>query len=690
MDLTRVATVGVQADSLDGPDLDEEISVGPVSPCHGSLIMDGCEPAYLTDNSIEEEVVVVADNASDSLPGIDNLDSPGSSSQEVAPSYFLASCSEDDRPVIHPQPALFLAAQGENSNLPLESAVPIISIDEALAKATATASVTDVNQNWFTTKEDKSSLQNKGHSWKQGMFSKEETEILQANIQKYCEERGISSPATVIFSMTKEERKDFYRTVAKGLNRPLFSVYRRVIRMYDNKNHIGKYTSEELDQLKVLRAAHGNDWRVIGNALGRSAASIKDRCRLMKENCRQGVWLPAEERRLAEAVYDLSGVLPGELVSGGLSWTAVAERVGSRSEKQCRTKWLNYLNWKEAGGTHWSRQDDLTLISTVYAMGVPEENMIDWTEFAKDWSSVRSPQWLRGKWWSLKRTVPNAGKLSFLEICDYLYKNYGSKVQIRDEVGPASSRVTVNGDMRHQPKIAPYTPLRILKAAPPLAPQAAGITALPVGVAPGLAGGTLQPVSPITLTTTADGILEVIPQNLQLPSAPPQAILLTAPGQSGIPIATLPQGQIIIQTLPTEPLHAAESLLVQMHLPPPVPPAELVINSDASFAPTETEPSSPQTDTVSLDTSDIDSSGSYAMCCIDGEEFQVQEIHNSSSIDEVDDSSLVASEMREHVAESVILSDPMLAGSPGLLGSSDIDSDKSHVVDGLDGVPEDT
>lgn len=76
------------------------------------------------------------------------------------------------------------------------------------------------------------------------------------------------------------------------------------------------------------------------------------------------MWLPAEERRLAEAVYELSGALPGEIVSSGLSWTAVAERVSSRSEKQCRTKWLNYLNWKEAGGTHWTREDDLTLINT--------------------------------------------------------------------------------------------------------------------------------------------------------------------------------------------------------------------------------------------------------------------------------------------------------------------------------------
>ncbi|XP_077540406.1 uncharacterized protein LOC144152813 isoform X1 [Haemaphysalis longicornis] len=677
MDLRCVATVGVQADSLDG--LDEEISAGAVSPCHGSLVMDGC--AYLTDNSIEEEVVVVADNCSDSLSGIESLDSASSSSSnpEVAPSYFLAPCGEK-HPFQH-EPTLLLSAQGENSNLPLEPVSPFVKFDETLVAPTTAGAETDVNQNWFTTKEDKTTLQSKGHSWKQGMFSKEETDILEANIQKYCEERNISNPATVIFSMSKEERKDFYRTVAKGLNRPLFSVYRRVIRMYDNKNHIGKYTSEELDQLKVLRAAHGNDWRVIGNALGRSAASIKDRCRLMKENCRQGVWLSAEERRLAEAVYELSGALPGEMVSGGLSWTAVAERVGSRSEKQCRTKWLNYLNWKEARGTHWSRQDDLTLISTVYALGVAEESMIDWAEFARDWSSVRSPQWLRGKWWSLKRTVPNAGQLSFPEICDYLYKNYGPKMQLSDEVALLGGM-----DMcaRQPPRLvaAPTTPLRIIRAAPTLGPPA--ITTLPIGLAPPLAG-TLP--GPITLT--GDGILEVIPQNFQ--PAHPQAILLTAPGgaQSAIPIATLPQGQIIIQTLPVMTEALQENLLVQMQLsqppPPPPPPTELVVN--ASLVPPPPSPLPVEQD--SLDASD----SAYAMCCIDGEEFRVEEIHDNSAIDEVDDSSLVSSQMGEHRAESVILSDPMLAGSPEMLGSvSDIDSEKSHVVDdGLDdGVPEDT
>lgn len=52
--------------------------------------------------------------------------------------------------------------------------------------------------------------------------------------------RGIEDPAEIIFEMSKEERKDFYRSVALGLNRPLFAVYRRVLRMYDNRNHVGK------------------------------------------------------------------------------------------------------------------------------------------------------------------------------------------------------------------------------------------------------------------------------------------------------------------------------------------------------------------------------------------------------------------------------------------------------------------
>lgn len=60
-----------------------------------------------------------------------------------------------------------------------------------------------------------------------------------------------------------------------------------------------------------LRLKHGSDWAAIGQALGRSGSSVKDKCRLMKDTCNSGKWLLEEEKRLTRAVYDLAGGRPG-------------------------------------------------------------------------------------------------------------------------------------------------------------------------------------------------------------------------------------------------------------------------------------------------------------------------------------------------------------------------------------------
>ncbi|KAM9705523.1 cyclin-D-binding Myb-like transcription factor 1 isoform 1-T2 [Menidia menidia] len=291
--------------------------------------------------------------------------------------------------------------------------IEILHQEEDTLSANEKTEVSPVSQAWFTTKEDKDTLANKGHKWKQGMWSKEEIDVLMSNIDRYVKGRGIQDPAEIIFEMSKEERKDFYRSVALGLNRPLFAVYRRVLRMYDNRNHVGKYTPEDIEKLKALREKHGNDWATIGAALGRSASSVKDRCRLMKDTCNTGKWSEEEERRLAEVVYEMAGVSPGSAVTGGVSWATVADRVRTRSEKQCRSKWLNYLNWKHSGGAEWTKEDDLNLLRRISVLKVEDENEIKWEDLAWGWSSVRSPQWLRSKWWSIKRQVANHKEIPF-------------------------------------------------------------------------------------------------------------------------------------------------------------------------------------------------------------------------------------------------------------------------------------
>lgn len=363
--------------------------------------LESIKPVTLTQDSDGSIILHCASNGEESEPlqkkmrisSEDNLETPQLSVVTMSDESFEVTMTA--------------TAEGE---LPEDGVTKIEIVQEDKEQK---AEVSAVSQAWFTTKEDKDTLANKGHRWKQGMWSKEEIDILINNIDQYMKRRGIQDPAEIIFEMSKEDRKDFYRSVALGLNRPLFAVYRRVLRMYDDRNHVGKYTPEEIEKLKALREKHGNDWATIGAALGRSASSVKDRCRLMKDTCNTGKWSEEEEGRLAEVVYEMAGVSPGSPVTAGVSWATVADRVRTRSEKQCRSKWLNYLNWKHSGGAEWTKEDDLHLLRRISMVKVEDENEINWEDLAWGWSSVRSPQWLRSKWWSIKRQVANHKEIPF-------------------------------------------------------------------------------------------------------------------------------------------------------------------------------------------------------------------------------------------------------------------------------------
>uniref|UniRef100_A0A672RKM3 Cyclin-D-binding Myb-like transcription factor 1 n=1 Tax=Sinocyclocheilus grahami TaxID=75366 RepID=A0A672RKM3_SINGR len=412
--------------------------------------------------------------------------------------------------------------------------------------------VSAVSQAWFTTKEDKDTLVNKGHKWKQGMWSKEEIDLLMSNIERYLKSRGIQDPAEIIFEMSKEERKDFYRSIACGLNRPLFAVYRRVLRMYDNRNHVGKYTDEEINKLKGLREKHGNDWATIGTALGRSASSVKDRCRLMKDTCNTGKWMEEEERRLAEVVHELTGTEAGDVVTQGVSWASVAELVGSRSEKQCRSKWLNYLNWKQSGGTEWTKEDDINLVRRIAELDVEDENYINWDMLAGGWNSVRSPQWLRSKWWTIKRQVANHKELPFAVLLKGLQ-------DVVEAPPSAMNKVVVVGSRSANASPSPVTALQI--------PVQIPVQITHVSSSDG-ASGTSDSET-ITLNSGALQTFELLPSFHLQPTGTPGTYFLQTGTNQSLPLtlsaAASPSSpdQIILHSLTTD----NENVTVQMSHP---------------------------------------------------------------------------------------------------------------------------
>ncbi|XP_007429987.1 cyclin-D-binding Myb-like transcription factor 1 isoform X1 [Python bivittatus] len=493
----------------------------------------------------------------------------------------------------------------------------------------ANEEVSAVSQAWFTTKEDKDCLTNKGHKWKQGMWSKEEIEILMSNIERYLKARGIKDATEIIFEMSKDERKDFYRTIAWGLNRPLFAVYRRVLRMYDDRNHVGKYTPEEIEKLKELRIKHGNDWATIGAALGRSASSVKDRCRLMKDTCNTGKWTEEEEKRLAEVVHELTSTEPGDIVTQGVSWAAVAERVGTRSEKQCRSKWLNYLNWKQSGGTEWTKEDEINLILRIAELEVSDENDINWDLLAEGWSSVRSPQWLRSKWWTIKRQIANHKEVSFPVLIKGLKQLHESQ---KNAPGHqlSESKSLPGLPNSHSGSGVQHVQIRVARLEENSGNSPGPMAALQIPVQITHVSSAESPAASvdsetITLNSGTLQTFEILPSFHLQPTGTPGTYLLQTSSTQGLPLtlttsptvtltaaaAPASPDQIIVHALsPEHLLNTTENVTVQCHAPsviirtvaaedisPSVSQAELSVDSDMQPVDLADTPTSLETDT---------------------------------------------------------------------------------------------
>ncbi|KAM8909312.1 cyclin-D-binding Myb-like transcription factor 1 isoform 2-T3 [Spinachia spinachia] len=510
---------------------DEDAAAEPVTPTQeseGSLVLHG--PPHDEDSEpFQKKLRLSPEEHGDSLaPQFSAVSLPMSASGEGFQGTVTAS------------------ADGGLS----EDGVARIQVLQEDEDADQKSDVSPVSQAWFTTKEDKDTLANKGHKWKQGMWSKEEIDLLMSNIDHYVKGRGIDDPAEIIFEMSKEERKDFYRSVALGLNRPLFAVYRRVLRMYDNRNHVGKYTAEEIQKLKALRDKHGNDWATIGGALGRSASSVKDRCRLMKDTCNTGKWSEEEERRLAEVVYEMAGASPGAAVTGGVSWATVAEKVRTRSEKQCRSKWLNYLNWKHSGGTEWTKEDDLSLVRRISEVEVEDENEIKWEDLAGGWSSVRSPQWLRSKWWSIKRQVANHKEIPFSVLLKGLQELMASS---QTASGPGSPSSSSSSSLQ----------IRLTRLDESVGPAPGSVAALQIPVQIPLQITHLASDSStaagdgetITLNTGALQTFEILPSFHLQPTGTPGTYYLQTTSAQGLPLSLAANGTVTLTTGPSPPSH---------------------------------------------------------------------------------------------------------------------------------------
>lgn len=95
------------------------------------------------------------------------------------------------------------------------------------------------------------------------------------------------------------------------------------------------------------------------------------------------------------------------ITHGDSSWATIAQEVGTRSALQCRRKWVDNLEWTQAGGERqWDECDDVQLLHILSSLGAECEDEVDWSALCRGWEAARSASYLRTKWASLRRAVP--------------------------------------------------------------------------------------------------------------------------------------------------------------------------------------------------------------------------------------------------------------------------------------------
>ena len=292
----------------------------------------------------------------------------------------------------------------------------------------------DLHKRWYrTSREGRDLMEREGLVWKKGRWSVQELRLLKRNVKAFMREKGIKEIASFILSTGRSnhnrQHRNFYQFIGKGIQRPLFFIYRKAIQVFNVQNYVGRWTEDMDQELLKLHQIHGNRWAEIGRHMGTTGRAVLDRYRSLRHPSRSsGQWSQEEEQKLSEVMAELRREQGGEGddLPPTVSWRDVAARVGTRTEMQCHQKWVSSLSWKRTpeAGVRWGRSDELKLIYVLASLEeVEEEEEVDWEGLCRGWPAAHNAHYLRMKWGAVRRDVPHYSVQTLQENLEYLMSN---------------------------------------------------------------------------------------------------------------------------------------------------------------------------------------------------------------------------------------------------------------------------
>lgn len=236
---------------------------------------------------------------------------------------------------------------------------------------------------------------------------------------------------------------------------------------------------------------------------------------------------------------------------------------------------------------------------------VSDENDINWDLLAEGWSSVRSPQWLRSKWWTIKRQIANHKDVSFPVLIKGLkqlhenQKNNPGHQLPENKCGSGLANTNSSSGMQH-------VQIRVARLEESTGSAPSPMAALQIPVQITHVSSTDSPAAAvdsetITLNSGTLQTFEILPSFHLQPTGTPGTYLLQTSSSQGLPLtlttsptmtltAAAPASpeQIIVHALsPEHLLNTSDNVTVQCHTPSVI--IRTVAAEDISSSVTQTE-----------------------------------------------------------------------------------------------------
>lgn len=271
-------------------------------------------------------------------------------------------------------------------------------------------------------------------------------------MEEFLEHNNVKDFEGLICIRTQEDRRfrkrsQFLLNMCQGIQRTGADVTARIQVQFTPFLKKGHYSKEEVAELKRLYKVHGNKWKMIGQVLNRSYLNLLNIHHFTSKEWNRGAWSLEEQKLLITSVLEY-------LESGKeVAWKKVSGRVKTRPGQICRIEWYkrfrqitdsqSYERWL-AKTSHLENQTEKSvtisnsevykLITLISDANIDDEYFVDWKLLTRSFVSEVSAAWLKWKFKSICKEVPQGHKLEFTDLIEQLLVIYQTKIAVKSHV----------------------------------------------------------------------------------------------------------------------------------------------------------------------------------------------------------------------------------------------------------------